>query len=254
MNPKVKSLPTEFADGVPSRTWFEWLHHYRLPAVVLGILAVCVLAIIYYQSTLVTGVELNARTWEIRQFSFRRDPFTNTQLTGVHHAPAKRSYVWDDQDIQLTSTIDAVIQTNLTLSQEIEDRWDLVNMISPKYSAGDAELLVRLLAASSPLNDIYWSDWSGNEPSKAAIFWPAAQNLVRFRLYSDLPSLFELALCESSDDEFETLIHDYLIRTFLRHCQSHVNESQLELARSMATIALKYGDHAELQRIADSVP
>ncbi len=208
-------------------------------------MAILFLGLIYYQSTLVTGTEFNVRTWELRQFHFRRDPFTNHQWSGVSHSPASRGDPWSAVAKQLTSTIDPAIGKLLSTSNSVPDRWDLVTISTARYQTGDAVVLVNLLSAVTPDHDRFWIGWSKDQSAKAKILWPAVQDLAQFELYAKLPPLFEMALSDLDETQFRQAVEGRLQQSLL----DAASRQPSEVAAEMARVGLTYGDHSELQQL-----
>ena len=208
MNSPTTASPNASLRHAPDGSWAEWWRGVRLPAIVFGVLAVLILMFIYFQFTLVTGTELNSRTWQLRDFSFRRDPFTNLQLTGIKYGPSSVQGCWADQTTPTgVNTLPATaIAPYLTAKLSLPPRWDLVRIYDRIDSVGRASILVRLVEANSYTGTEYWQDWSLAEPKKAAVLWPAAQRLVATGMYAKLPELFELPRYQTDDANFAAAV------------------------------------------------
>ena len=206
---------------------------------------------IYYFSSFVTGTELNTRTWDLRKFSFRRDPFTNYQLSGITHSSSYSTDPWTSYPTKLRCEVDPLIRKHLLNATNVVERWDLVSMDGNQVSSGDANILVNLLHTRDFKYDNFWSTWTADHPAKAAILWPAAQKLVSLDLYAKLPTLLETALLESTEDEFNTIVSKTMQRCLLEACQSMEANHQSQRAAEVAQVGLSYGDHPLLQRFLD---
>ncbi|MEO8271115.1 MAG: hypothetical protein ABI557_15445, partial [Aureliella sp.] len=174
------------------------------PLILSAILGLSVLGLGYLQATLVSGIELNSHTWEQRVFSFRRDPFTGAQLGGVrHNAPVSIDFFTTVVNPR-SKKLDPAIQAHLKGSLKEPVRWDLIRIDDSQLPAARASILVDLLEATGPKADAFWPSWSIVHPKRAAVLWPAAQQLVAHDLYTQLPQLFSEALLENSPEEFSS--------------------------------------------------
>jgi hypothetical protein len=193
-----------------TRSWSEWARANRFPAILSSIVVLVISFLVYLQFTLVVGAELNTGSWELREFSFRRDPFTNTQLTGIYYTPFSRGGTWISASANAPSLPDSSIRAYLTAKNLEPSRWDLVRIDDGLESVGRASILVRLIDSGQFGTRKYWIDWSNDQPKKAAVLWPAAQRLVAENDYNELPDLFEFALYEKDDTAFMNAVSDYL--------------------------------------------
>lgn len=176
------------------------------PLLLVGILGLMVAGLVYVKATYVSGIELNSHTWEQRTFSFRRDPFTGTQLGGVqHNAPVGIDF-WTTIPDPRAKLVDPAIAAHLTSSPSTPLRWDLVSLDGSLLPGGRASILVNLLDANDRDFDPFWPKWSSDHPRRAAVLWPAVQQLVAFDQYHRLPDLFTEALLENSLEEFSSSV------------------------------------------------
>ena len=226
-------------------TWGQWFRSYRVSLSVAFIVFVCLLGFAYFQFTTVTGHEFNARTWEIREFSFRRDPFTNRQLTGIRHEPCRRYGLWTPVGGQLQSQLDVTIGALLSRSYE-SDRWELIGFDSSSNRYGDPKILIDLLQTTDPNYDDFWIEWTTAENAKAAVLWPAAQDLVYFGGYRFLPDLLAIALLDLDQAGFSEQIETFMVSHMVEVCQDLDRKKLNSLVRPAARAGLRYGDHPEL--------
>jgi hypothetical protein len=233
------------------RDWKSRFLQFRFPAILVGVLTIGFLFLAYLQFTLVTGVELNKRNWNLREFSFHRDPFTNFQFRGIIYGAPKQFNPWSANPVALQADLDPQIAKYLQAGSETgqspnipssaREDWDLVDLRS-RSPHGDARILVDILRANDSRLDPFWPIWSKNNPTKAAIFWPAARDLVHCSLYQSLPELFELALVQTSDAQFKRLITKAAGRS-LREFELRLRaRGELERADSVQAIAATYSD------------
>ncbi len=162
----------------------------------------------YIPATQVVGSEFNTATWMLRDFQYRREPFTKIQLTGIVR----------DKNSAISSTAkfpSMYFNGNLASSK----RWDLVEIRNgASITEGPAKILVTFLRATAGGNE-FWPDWSTKNKVKATILWPAVRDLVDLQLYSDLPSIIEQALVDCSDQEFQTSISESTLAAIDKHCR-----------------------------------
>lgn len=204
----------------------------------------------YVQSTLVSGLEINSHTWEIRHFHCRRDPFTQIQLTGLRYSPYTFGGSWVTPT-DLNSLPAPPIQAHLRATSSLPERWDLVRLWDRFETRGRGSILVNLVDADGYGSSQYWVDWTSKEGTKAAEMWPAAQQLVIFGLYSRLPDLFELALYEKDDAKFQQAVAQRMQADLLRHSRDLHGAGDAATARAAAKAGLAYGEHAELRAMSE---
>lgn len=189
-------------------------HRIFWPVILSTILGLSALGLGYLQATYVSGIELNSHTWEQRVFSFRRDPFTGAQLGGVqHNAPVSIDF-WTTIANPRAKKLDPAIQAHFKEMPTEPVRWDLIRMDDSHLPAARASILVDLLEVPGPETDAFWTSWSTLHPERAAVLWPAAQQLVAHDRYTLLPQLFTEALLENSPEEFSSSVGQ-LVKTAL---------------------------------------
>lgn len=175
---------------------WNWL---KIATMFVGLLLI---GVIYYRTTYVSGLELNSHTWEQREFSLRRDPLTGWQLGGVlHNAPA-RIGLWTTVDNRRSKKMAAAILRYFDKLPPEPLRWDLVRLDDSRLPGARASILVDLLAALDYEQQPLWARWTARYPERAAVLWPAAQQLVAADQYTWLPQLFEQAMLENSAEDF----------------------------------------------------
>lgn len=161
-----------------------------------------VMGLIYYQSTYVSGLELNSHTWEQRVFSLRRDPLTGWQIGGVRYNAPVRTGLWTTIEDPRAKKMAPSILKYFDAPATAPRRWDLVRLDGSALPGARASILVDLLAALDHRQQPLWPAWTQRHPERAAVLWPAAQRLVAADQYTWLPQLFEQALLENSTAEF----------------------------------------------------
>ncbi len=256
MNSSTTAVPNNPASGssgtqASSRSWARWWRSARWPVILLGFLATCICGLVYYFNTLVMGSEINSHNWEVRQFSYRRDPFTHKQLSGITYQAAFSTLpCWKSQN-DVISVPDPAIKGHLTSQLTQPVRWDLVRMNDQYNTIGRGSILLRLVNAYGVSSKHFWIDWTNNEPIKAARLWPAAQQLVCLDLYARLPDLFDQAAVEKDDTKFEQAVAGIMQAALLEHSQLRVQAGDKVLAREVAKLGLTYGEHSELQSMVE---
>lgn len=197
------------------------------------------------------GTEINSHNWEVRQFSYRRDPFTHKQLSGITYQAALSSLpCWISQK-DLISVPDPVIKGHLTSQLTQPVRWDLIRMNDQYNTIGRGSILLRLVNTYGVNSKIFWIDWTNNEPIKAAVLWPAAQQLVSLDLYARLPDLFDQAAVEKDDTLFQQAVAGIMQAALLELSQLRAQLGDEDFARDVAKLGLTYGDHSELQAMVE---
>jgi len=197
------------------------------------------------------GTEINSHNWEVRQFSYSRDPFTHKQLSGITYQAAFSSLpCWKSQK-DVISVPDPAIKGHLTAQLTQPVRWDLVRMNDQYNTMGRGSILLRLVNAKGVNSKIFWIDWTNNEAIKAAILWPAAQQLVSLDLYARLPDLFDQAAVEKDDTQFQQAVAGIMQAALLELSQLRAQAGDNGLAREVAKLGLTYGDHSELQAMVE---
>lgn len=226
---------------------------WRWPSVLVGLLLLLFALFIYFQFTSVTGSELNAKSWEYRSFSFRRDPFTNYQLTGRSYDPPARSSIWAAVPGQLFGKPDIAIAKHLNNNPNMVDRWDLVSIDNEVNSSGDAKILVDLLDARAADYSEYWPIWSTDHPLQAAELWPAAHHLVELNLYVKLPKLLSIVPRNLSDADFATAVEVTMIEILEEFAANRIQANDNKAALKAANISEWYGQSPELRGVLNSL-
>ena len=166
-----------------------------LPKLIVAVLFGIFVVSIYISSTSVSGVEFNPVTWQVRYFSFRADPFTDFQWSGIYYDTR-----FGKTDVSITKLLDFQ-------SAEDSNRWEpaLIERISSSQS-GPSMAMVQLLTGyglkRGHLAVDYWKNWTADHPAKAKEFWPAIQRLAIHGNYRDIPTFLELPQLESDDHRF----------------------------------------------------
>ena len=196
-------------------------------------------SISYFRGTLVEGIEFHPGTWQFRRFSFRADPLTGYQFTGVVHQPSGTPI-----DLSITQLLGKSVLP-------ATDRWDLVEWRrGMQRNLGPAQIMALLLTRrfawlTSPRPE--WQEWTSRQPAKAALVWPAVQQLTVLELYHCVPELFELTQVEQSDQEFATRL-DQAMGRILEEQASSLADLGDDRAAAVALVGLRYDPQNELLR------
>ncbi len=214
----------------------------------IAIVALALVSTVYYQFSYVSGTELNTRTWELRAFSFHRDPFTNTQLTGlVHDRPSGFHRAWTNA--KKSSVVDRTIRTHLNV--QAVQRWDVIR-ISQSGVSGPAQILVDLLDSADQDNRVFWSAWSKSNPTQAAKLWPAVQTIACLGQYERLPNLLELALVKSQAAQFDSAIDQFMVAELEKVAREFDVRRDAAGQREIARAGLEYGNSKIFEDILNS--
>lgn len=188
-----------------------------IATILVGLL---VIGLIYYQTTYVSGLELNSHTWEQRVFSLRRDPFTGIQLGGVRHNAPVHINPWTTVDNPRAKKMAPTILKYFDAQVTEPLRWDLVRLDDSQLPGARASILVDLLAALDYQQQPLWAKWTTRHPERAAVLWPAAQRLVAADQYTWLPQLFEQAMLENSTEDFSRSTEQLLTTAFAAYSKT----------------------------------
>jgi hypothetical protein len=249
MNSIRKTMGNQPLPAGSPRTWGMWWRGIRIPAIIFFVFALLALGLGYFQSTLVTGTELNTATWELRDFSFRRDPFSNIQLTGISRTASKQFDSWVSTAPAPTAKISPSIAKYL--KARTNARWDLVRLGGSVSSTGGATILVDSLEARSQGGE-FWPKWSSDHPNRANLLWPAVQDLVEFGLYAQLPKCLELAMIDSTLADFKHALEREVQSCLLVLCRRLKAQGHADDASIAARVGLNYGHSSELQAFCDA--
>jgi hypothetical protein len=205
----------------------------RVIRVLLGLFVLGLVLLGYFSTTRVEGVEFNPDTWQVRVFSFRADPWTNWQWTGVR------------RDLT-TWSVDPAITAHLAghLGNESE-RWDLAKISRMgRTQTGPAGSFVQLLTlqgyAGSNRPTKFFSNWSSQYPQRAQQLWPAIRELTLFGAYAQIPLVVELCLSSVDDDQFTERLKKEQAQALWRHAELLIGQKEFSGAESVAQAGLNH--------------
>jgi hypothetical protein len=166
-------------DNRTAKGWLFWL----VVAMIL-LLVATVATLVYWGASSVSGLELNAVTWQVRRFQLLRDPFTDTQLTNIKH----------DSSGQFSPDASIAIHIRGGPHSLRVPRWDLISInrgVIP--GKGDARILLEYLNANDASGNNFWVAWTTANPACAPHLWGAVRDAVHLGRYDWLPKIFDAA-------------------------------------------------------------
>lgn len=217
--------------------WSLWLS-----AALLSIVLAVIVLLFYWAGASVSGVELDATTWQTRRFEFLRDPFTDTQLTNVRHTQSGQF------------TLDPAIAVHIGGGpiRPRQPRWDLVSIHRGARSGqGDARVLLRYLRATDSSNDLYWVKWTSDHPQAAAILWRAVRDVVHLERYDHLPEIFDAARVDDQAGKLRARLQQIMLAAAGDEAQKRIAAGDRASALRAATLGVTYGQSPELQAVID---
>ncbi len=187
----------------------------------------------------VSGREFDALTWSTRSFSYMREPFTGTQLTGVAYTNDQAS----------TSIITSHIGGGV--NNPGVARWDLLAIYrSSRMAVGRAQILVDYLKATDIDRQPYWENWTTNHPQAAPVLWGAVRDCVHLPRYDRLPEIFETARTQTDPSKLKTLLSAIMVRIALEEAKAQLASGDSAAARRALKMGLFYDPLSEeLKRV-----
>ena len=243
----MNSQATSISANSPA-SWRAWISRNKLAVSVIVLFVLAFLGFIYWQTTYVSGLEFNTRSFSVRKFSFHRDPFTNRQWTGVRHDPGPERLIWTAATF--SSTIDPSISPLLN-SPFARDQWDLVEF-DHSFVSDEPSILIDLLTLHDSGHDLKWPTWTKDHPTEAAEFWPVVQSLVALNLYSRLPDIFEIPLLDLNAKEFPSALIERTQSVLIDEAQFYIKSNQADKASELVLFGLKLGPNDKLQNLKPS--
>ncbi|GAB5403159.1 MAG: hypothetical protein Aurels2KO_13900 [Aureliella sp.] len=239
-NSQLNSLANQKAENAGN-----WVQRHKIASLITAVVVLLACGAGYYMMTGVTGIEMQASSWKVRRFSFRRDPFTNYQFTAVQHQGIAFAPLWSNTSDAPYSTVDPTILTHLGGSSIGLDRWDLVQIDDSVASDGPAKPLYRLLNSDRGFSKEHSAVWSSESPKLAAILWPAARELTELGLYHFTPDLLAITFEDLDEAAFKRRVGNYIQESMIKHCQRH--DISKDDKTAAAQLGLRYGDNSTLQ-------
>lgn len=238
----------------------QWWRTVRFPAFLISLLVLVIALVVYFQLSLVVGTELNSKTWQVREFRFRRDPFTHYQITGIQYAfykqlaPARlgqaksrvSNLVSSDED-----SLDPSIKKLFKPQDSIPERWDLVEIRDS--TTGQASILLDLVDAKTSDYSNFWILWTQDHPNEAAVLWPAVHDLVSVGKYASLPELMERALRASDLEDLKKVIQRIVQTDMLNSAKQSKSYGDLTTAKAIASLGLQYGEDTDLESFLSDI-
>ena len=161
---------------------------------ITGSLIVLFLSGIVFFFGQVEGREFAPSHFQIRRFSFTEIPLLRLQIT-----PIKR--------VSETSTLQSYLATSSMINRPAAQpsEWHLIELTRFGVSSdpADAKLLTDFLSIPyygfarrrgvANQSNLYWHQWSTQNPKHAAVLWPEIQKLAERELYLLIPDVFQIA-------------------------------------------------------------
>jgi hypothetical protein len=174
---------------------FFWIAVALASVVSLGALTA------YSTSTQYTGTEFSPYSFQTREFLYQLNLFSSLG----------RSATTVDIGIPCSSPEITKHLTNATQTPIALARWDLVQTdtgTGTRPYQGEAAILVNVLKIHDfSTNDLVWERWSADNPSLAAILWPAIQQIAIHHAYFVIPELLsEIKLSKPDESEILEII------------------------------------------------
>jgi hypothetical protein len=174
------------------KTIFFWIAVALASVVSLGSLAV------FSTSTQYTGTEFSPYSFQTREFKYQLNLFSSLG----------RGVTTVDVGIPCNSPEIIKHLTNATQTPIALARWDLVETDAGTGSRphqGEAAILVNTLKIyDSSTRMLAWERWSADNPSLAAILWPAIQQIAIHHAYFVIPELLS-EIDRTTPDESEII-------------------------------------------------
>ena len=239
MSTSVSSSPDSASTVKKNRSVKRWV------AVCSIFVLTLVVFIVVRTQGFVSGQEFSPTHFQLRKFSFYEIPLLHIQITPIKRSgatPRTATYVRQNSLIRPGTGA----PTN----------WHLVSISRGLTGStpADANLLIDQLNLKSG-GDEFWRKWSVDHPKRAQILWPAIQKLAERELYILMPSLFELAQIDQTNETLQQNLDRLMQRQYRGLIQDMQAANRDDLARELLVEASKdYPQDAELKNLRSSLP
>lgn len=198
--------------------------------------------LVYWISATITGREFDVVSWQTRDFSYRRDPFTHRQLSNIVHETSR------------IVAVDATIAMYIVGGpiSPTPQRWDLVEISRGNSSVlGDASVLVEYLTATDSSEKEYWVEWTVNNAAAAPSFWAAVRDAIHLPRprYDRLPDMFEAARAETNPAALKATLQSMMSAIALEDTRAHLAAGDTAAAQRTARLGLTYDESDELRAV-----
>ncbi|MCY2973460.1 MAG: hypothetical protein NTW52_02205 [Planctomycetota bacterium] len=195
---------------------------------------------VYSTSTQYTGTEFSPYSFQTREFQYQLNLFPSLG----------RGVTTVDTGIPCSSPEITKHLTNATQTPIALARWDLVRTDTGAGSRpfqGEAAILVNTLKIQdSSTRILAWELWSTDNPSLAAILWPAIQQIAIHHAYFVIPELLsEIERTKPDESEISEIIGKFSISGALLQSERLVALEEWEQALECIRWGLSF---AESQR------
>lgn len=131
------------------------------------------------------------------------------------------------------------------------DRWDAVKFskgFQVVGSIGEAALLYDRINNRTGQGE-NWEEWSKTHAKRAAVLWPAVQQLAIHRAYFAIPELLDQARLSNSEKEFAAQLQSICRTAVVDQANRFLSESHTTEARSLLEWGKSLGESNELREI-----
>ncbi len=200
-----------------------------------------VLGLVIRTQGYVSGSEFAPSHFVQRSFSFYEIPLFHWQITPIRRQDS-------------TPPAATFVKTKIlkTIPKGVAKEWHLVSLsrgLSGETN-GDANLLLTLLELGNG-NELYWRNWSQQNPNHAAILWPIIHRLAKRELYILMPMVFSTADAEGkSPAEIQKIIDQQLAEEYVNLISDMRKAEQPKIAAKLLSEAtVDYPNHPGLRRL-----
>ena len=190
----------------------------------------------------VSGNEFAPSHFVQRSFSFYEIPLFHWQIT-----PIRRQ---DNTPSGVTFVKTKILNTS---SKGPPTSWHLVSLTRglSQETKADANFLLAQLELDNG-QQLYWRNWSQQNPKHAAILWPIIHRLAKRELYILMPMVFATADSEIQNPaEFQKLIDQQLSQEYASLITDMREAGKPNIAAKLLNEAVTdYPNHPGLQRLA----
>lgn len=206
------------------------------------LVAAGIFGLAYAIAATISGREFSAVNWTTREFSFMRDPFSETQLTNIQHNSGRFS-------------VDPAIAPHIAggPARPMTPRWDLVEIyrgMSP--GKGKAHILLEYLQTLDHQNDNYWVEWTNSHPKAAPILWGAVRDAVHLERYDRIPEIFDQVRVDDDPKALKDALAKIMLALSLEEARVRVKAGDQAAVRQAARVGLSYGESEELRKLTPS--
>lgn len=221
-------------------SWVFWMVSFTV-----FLFVVAISSLIYMATAYVMGYEVNATTWQVRHFSFFRDPFTETQLSLIKHSTSTQHVL---EPAIATHIVGGPIRPTTA-------RWDLMHINrGARSSAGEAAILFTYLDTRDQSFNKTWDEWTLANPQSAPLLWSAVRDVVHLPRYDRLPEVFDAVRVHSDPGNLKMALDQIMADIALDEAKSQADAGDKRAAKRAAIMGLSYDESPELTVFVDDRP